>query len=81
VYRTPAKVEAVGKDAIKLTHPAIPALKWPGMTMDFKLPADVQRPPGLSPGDQVDAEFRMAPGGDAEITSLTRSAPAAKGKP
>ncbi len=33
-----AKVEAIGRDAMTLTHGPIPSLKWGPMTMDFKLP-------------------------------------------
>jgi Cu(I)/Ag(I) efflux system membrane fusion protein len=80
-YRTPAKVDAIEKDALTLTHPEIPALKWPGMTMEFKLAPALKLPPGLAAGDQVEVEFRVPGPGEAEITALTRAAPAAKGKP
>lgn len=39
-YHTSALVEAVSDEALTLTHPEIPALKWPGMTMDFRLAPD-----------------------------------------
>lgn len=80
-YRTPAKVDAIEKDALTLTHPEIPALKWPGMTMEFKLAPALKLPPGLAAGDQVEVEFRVPGPGEAEITALTRAAAAAKGKP
>lgn len=80
-YHTPAKVDAIEKDALTLTHPEIPALKWPGMTMEFKLAPALKLPPGLAAGDQVEVEFRVPGPGEAEITALTRAAAAAKGKP
>lgn len=39
-YHTSALVEAVADETLTLTHPEIPALKWPGMTMDFRLAPD-----------------------------------------
>ena len=80
-YRTPAKVDAIEPDTLTLTHPAIPALKWPGMTMDFKRAPGLQLPPGLKAGDAVEIEFRTPAAGEAEITAVTRAAPAVKGKP
>jgi Cu(I)/Ag(I) efflux system membrane fusion protein len=59
-YRTSARVEAVAGEVLTLTHPEIPALKWPGMTMDFKLAADVSKKP--SAGSEIDIEFRMREG-------------------
>lgn len=57
-YRTTARVEAVAGKTLTLTHPEIPALKWPGMTMDFELAAD---PAGPTPpvGSEIEFEFRM----------------------
>ena len=78
VHRTPAKVEAIDKDTVTLTHPDIPALKWPGMTMDFKLPPAAQRPSGLAAGDAVDIEFQMREGEEPQITAMRRTAPAGK---
>lgn len=60
-YRTTARVEAVTGDTVTLTHPEIPALKWPGMTMDFKLAPDVSRK--LAVGSEIDISFRT-PGDD-----------------
>lgn len=64
-YRTTARVEAVTGDTVTLTHPEIPALKWPGMTMDFKLAPDVSRK--LSAGSEIDIEFRMREGDAPQI--------------
>ena len=79
-HRTEAKVEALEGDTVTLTHPPIAALKWPGMTMDFKLPAPAQRPRGLAAGEQVEIEFRMQEGEVPQITSMRRLAAAASGK-
>lgn len=59
-YRTTARVEATAGDTITLTHPDIPALEWPGMTMDFKLAPDLPRT--LPAGGKVDIEFRLREG-------------------
>lgn len=59
-HRTSARVEAAAGDTITLTHPAIPALEWPGMTMDFKLAPDLPRMPPA--GSEVDIEFRLREG-------------------
>ncbi|MFU3877149.1 efflux RND transporter periplasmic adaptor subunit [Pseudomonas aeruginosa] len=64
-YRTTARVEAVTGDTVTLTHPEIPALKWPGMTMDFKLAPDVSKK--LAAGSEIDIEFRMREGDAPQI--------------
>ena len=71
-HRTPAKVEAIKGDTVTLTHPPIPSLKWPDMTMDFKLPAG--EPRALKTGDEVDIEFRMQQGDVPQITRIERGA-------
>ena len=64
-YRTTARVEAVTGDTVTLTHPEIPALKWPGMTMDFKLAPEVSRK--LAAGSEIDIAFRMREGDAPQI--------------
>lgn len=65
-YRTTARVEAVAGVTLTLTHPEVPALKWSGMTMDFKLAPDVaSRKP--SAGSEIDIEFRMQEGDAPQI--------------
>lgn len=60
VHRTDAVVEAVGEDYITVTHPPMPSLGWPEMTMDFALPAEVEVPrSSLKAGSSVDMEFRL----------------------
>ncbi|MBU2122974.1 MAG: efflux RND transporter periplasmic adaptor subunit [Gammaproteobacteria bacterium] len=65
-YRTNARVEAVTDDTLTLTHPEVPALKWPGMTMDFKLAPDLASPKP-SAGSEIDIEFRMQEGDSPQI--------------
>jgi Cu(I)/Ag(I) efflux system membrane fusion protein len=75
-HQTPAKVKVVDGDTVTLDHPAIPALKWPAMTMDFGLPPVDQRPKDLSAGQSVVIEFEMR---DGDIPQITRIQPAASG--
>jgi membrane fusion protein, copper/silver efflux system len=70
-HRSPAKVESIEGDTAMLTHPPIPSLKWPEMTMEFKLPPGASR--GLTTGDQIDIEFRMQQGDVPQITRIERS--------
>jgi Cu(I)/Ag(I) efflux system membrane fusion protein len=79
VYRTDAVIDAVEGDSVTLTHPAIAALQWPGMTMAFRLPAQGDRPPGLAPGHPVRIEFRLTDGGEPQITRIERAATAVRG--
>ena len=75
-HQTPAEIKAVDGDTVTLYHPAIPALKWPAMTMDFGLPPADQRPKGLAAGQSVQIEFEMREG---DIPQITRIQPAASG--
>jgi Cu(I)/Ag(I) efflux system membrane fusion protein len=77
-YETRGKVVEVDGDTITLDHQAVPALKWPPMTMPFKL----QRPgmaQGLKGEDPVRFSFRMQ-GDEAVVTAITRDG-AAPAKP
>ena len=67
-------IEAIGRDAITLSHGPIPSLKWGDMTMDFKPPAKGV-PRGIATGDRVDFEFTMDADGP-QITHLTLLPPA-----
>ena len=75
-HHTGARIKAIDGDTVTLDHPPIPSLKWPQMTMDFRLPPATQRPRGLAPGEQVQVEFRMQDGDVPQITSIQRVAPA-----
>ncbi|MCQ9374783.1 efflux RND transporter periplasmic adaptor subunit [Methyloversatilis sp. XJ19-13] len=65
-YQTHARVEAVSGYTLTLTHPEIPALQWPGMTMEFKL-APEPALPTPSAGSEIDIEFRMRDGDAPQI--------------
>ncbi len=75
-YHTSAHVEAATGETLTLTHPHVPALNWPGMTMDFKLSAQVASPKP-SVGSEIDIEFRMQEG-EAPLIVQWRARP---GKP
>ena len=69
-----ARIEAIGKDAITLSHGPIPSLKWGAMTMDFKSPGQQALPRKLQAGDRVSFEFYMDADG---LPQLTRVSPLA----
>jgi Cu(I)/Ag(I) efflux system membrane fusion protein len=56
---------------ITLEHEPVPAIKWPAMTMPFKL-AQPDLAKGLKPGDKVHFSFRQE-GDDAVITSIMKT--------
>ncbi len=72
-----AKIEAIGRDTMTLSHGPIASLKWPAMTMDFKLPKG-GAPRGLAAGDRIDFEFYMDAENGAQITSTTLLQPEPK---
>jgi Cu(I)/Ag(I) efflux system membrane fusion protein len=59
---------AIEPDGITLEHAAVPALKWPAMTMPFKL-ADAALAQGLRAGQSVSFGFDKQ-GDDYRITSI-----------
>lgn len=73
IHRTRAVIEAVTGDVLTLSHPAIESLRWPAMTMDFKL-APALEAPKLAPGEDIDIEFRMQEGGAPQIVAVRRVA-------
>lgn len=70
-YRTRGVVVEVDGDSVTLEHEAVPALKWPAMTMPFKL-ADKALAKRLKKGQSVTVSF--AKQGDDYV--LTQAAPA-----
>ena len=72
-----AKIEAIGKDSITLSHGPIPSIKWGAMTMDFKLPAS-GKPRNLEANDKVNFEFFMDAEGLPQITRIYPSTPEPK---
>jgi Cu(I)/Ag(I) efflux system membrane fusion protein len=72
-----AKIEAIGKDAVTLSHGPIASLQWPAMTMDFAAPPG-DLPAGLKPGLSVTFAFTMNKDGQPV---LTRIEPGGQGAP
>ncbi|MDP3085162.1 MAG: efflux RND transporter periplasmic adaptor subunit [Rubrivivax sp.] len=70
VHRTDAVVDSVAGDSVVLTHPPIAALKWPEMTMEFKLPPKAERSRHLTTGAKVQIEFHLQDGEVPQITTL-----------
>jgi len=80
VHRGTGRVESIDEREVMLSHGPIASLKWPAMTMGFKLP--VGRPKNVAPGSTVQFEFRATKGGEYEIVTLqpaTEPPPAAEG--
>ena len=77
IHRGEGKVEAIGKDAVTLSHGPIPSLQWSAMTMDFKLPA-AGLPKNVRQGDNVEFEFKQDKDGQFELTAVTPIAPEPK---
>jgi Cu(I)/Ag(I) efflux system membrane fusion protein len=69
-----AKVDAIGRDALTLSHGPIPSMKWGAMTMDFKNPAG-GLPRNMAAGDRVTFEFYMDSEGLPQLTRVTPQAP------
>ena len=65
-------VKAVNPAAgtITLSHEAVPAIKWPAMTMAFK--ATKAQVASVKSGDRVNFEF-VAKGMDATITTISKA--------
>jgi Cu(I)/Ag(I) efflux system membrane fusion protein len=57
---------------IQITHEAIPALKWPGMTMAFKVAPNVDIE-GLAPGAKITFTLSKAPQGGYVIEQIQRA--------
>jgi Cu(I)/Ag(I) efflux system membrane fusion protein len=74
-HEAEGRVTAVEADGVTLDHAPVPALRWPAMTMPFRLAAP-QLARDLKPGDAVRFRFRMQ-GDDAVLTAIER-APAAE---
>ncbi|MBG6075035.1 efflux RND transporter periplasmic adaptor subunit [Polaromonas sp. CG_9.11] len=75
-YESEAKLDAIGPEALTLSHGPIPALKWGPMTMDFKRPPAGKLPPNLQAGDRVSFEFYIDAEGLPQLTRVSPLAPA-----
>lgn len=70
-HNTPAVVESLSENAVTVTHPPVPSLGWPEMTMEFSLPEPSKMPrQNLRVGDQVNMEFRMQEGDIPQIVNI-----------
>ncbi len=72
-HRGEATVEALDKDEITLSHGPIATLKWPAMTMSFKLPRG-GLPLHVAAGDRVSFEFVQQADGSFQVTSMLPAA-------
>ncbi|OIN94419.1 MAG: efflux transporter periplasmic adaptor subunit [Comamonadaceae bacterium CG1_02_60_18] len=70
-HQAHGKVEEMNSAAgtISMAHDAIPSLKWPAMTMEFKV-ANAALLQGLKPGAVIDFEFVERAPGEWVITSV-----------
>lgn len=73
VYETRGVIEELDASNIKLRHEAVPALKWPAMTMGFKRAKDLQSS-GFKVGDTVQFQFK-AVGDEYEVVTLKGAKP------
>ncbi len=66
-------IKAVNKEdhQLQITHEAIPALKWPGMTMAFKVAPSVDIE-GLTPGTKITFTLSKSPQGGYVIEQIQR---------
>ena len=69
VHQSEAQIEAINGQILTLTHPDIPSLKWPGMTMDFELSPSLN-PDELTVGDQIEIAFRLETGAAPLIVEI-----------
>jgi Cu(I)/Ag(I) efflux system membrane fusion protein len=69
-YHADGRVEAIGKDAVTISHGPIPALQWGAMTMEFKTPA-AGLPKNIAKGDSVTFEFRQRADGQFEVIAIS----------
>ncbi len=67
------RIEAIGKDAVTISHDPIPSMQWGPMTMDFKLPAD-GFPKNLVKGGEVVFEFKQQKDGQFQLTAISPAA-------
>ncbi len=73
VFETSGVIEELDASNIKLRHQAVPALKWPAMTMGFKRAKDL-RSSSFKVGDTVQFQFRAA-GDEYEVVTLKGEKP------
>ena len=70
-YTSDGVLESIDAAAgtVSITHPEIPALQWPAMTMDFNLASpDLVR--GVAPGSAIRFEFQPGEPGEYAVTRM-----------
>ena len=72
-----AKVEAIGRDTLTLSHGPIASMQWGAMTMEFRLPKSGV-PRGLEAGDRVDFEFYIDAEKQPQLSVVTLLPPEPK---
>lgn len=79
-YTASGAIEAVDAagGTVSITHEAIPALQWPGMTMDFGL-ASPEVAKGVKPGAPIRFEFEERGEGKFVVTRIEVAAASAHG--
>lgn len=78
-HRTPGVVESLSENAVTITHPPVPSLGWPEMTMEFRLPEPSKMPAqSLKVGDQIEMEFQMQEGDIPQAIRIQPSNPGIK---
>ena len=73
-HKSSATVDAIGGDTMTLSHGPIASMKWPAMTMDFKLPPRGNTGAAaraLKAGDRIDFEFYMDAENLPQLTTTT----------
>lgn len=78
VHRGEGVVEAVDSDEVTLSHGPIASIKWPAMTMAFKLPPG-GLPAGVKTGTRVTFEFVQQGDGEFRVTAIAAAWPAPAG--
>ncbi|MEO6743911.1 MAG: efflux RND transporter periplasmic adaptor subunit [Caldimonas sp.] len=75
-HKAEGSVDAIDPKAgtVSIDHGAIPALKWPAMTMEFKA-ANPSLLSGLRPGQRVAFEFVERQPGEYVVTSIASAPP------
>lgn len=74
-HRGEARVEAINKDGVTLSHGPIASAGWDSMTMAFQPPAG-GLPRNVAVGDRVQFEFVLPKGGEPTLTGISPLAPA-----
>lgn len=69
VYPVTGVVEKIAPHALTLAHQAVPALKWPPMTMPFAVSPSLTLP-ALAVGDKVNFDVSLIDG-NYQIVALT----------